>query len=89
MIRIIATFIFIYLIFRIFVGWILPALVRWYVSSYRKRFYRDNPQAKQTSQKKKGNVNISYSENPEGSATDRIGEYVDFEDLKENSKTKN
>ncbi len=88
MIRIIATFILIYLIFRIFVGWILPALVRWYVGSYRKRFYRNNPQARQTSQKKKGGVHIQYTDDPEASATDRIGEYVDFEDLKENDKTK-
>lgn len=88
MIRIIATFVLIYLIFRIFIGWILPLLVKWYVNGYRKRYYRNNPHLKQPKEKKKGDVNISWQDSPSKNETDRIGEYVDFEEVKENDKKK-
>ena len=87
MIKIIATFVFIYLIFRIFVGWVLPALVRWYVNSYRKRFYRENPRAYRAAQRNKADVDISYTHDPGVSQTDRLGEYVDFEDVQDNTKS--
>ncbi len=78
MLRLIALFIIIYLIFRVITTWLFPRLVRWYVGRARKRFYRDNPDAAHAAKKKQD------LERP----SDRIGEYVDFEEIKDDKTEK-
>ena len=68
MLRLIATFILIYLIFRIVTAWVLPMVVRWYVNRYKKKYYDKNQQARR--------------EEPPAK-TDQLGEYVDYEEVKE------
>lgn len=87
MLRIILTFILIYLIFRILTTYVFPWLVRWYLRRFQNRFYRDNPWHQQQQQhKKEGEVNISGA--PPKSKKDQLGEYVDFEEIKEDPKEK-
>lgn len=74
MARIILIFILIYLIFRILTAWIFPRIVRWYVERYKKRFYEQNPAARSAGEKK------------EKPLSDQIGEYVDYEEIKEKDK---
>lgn len=92
MLRIIATFIIIYLVFRLFTTLILPWLVRWYIARFRKKFYEQNPHLRQeqTHQSKgKSKVKISYSQSQQkGKSLDDVGEYVDFEDVKERKQEK-
>lgn len=75
MLRLIATFVLIYLVFRIVTAWIMPMVVRWYVNRYKKKYYRENPQAKK-----------QQTPSPKGqppTRTDQLGEYVDFEEVEE------
>lgn len=85
MLRIIATFIFIYLLFRILTTMIFPAIARWYLKRYKKRFYQNNPWAaraeENNSQKRQTNHQKSPKSKPD---TDQLGEYVDFEEIKDN-----
>lgn len=87
LLKIIATFILIYLIFRIFIAWILPMIARWYINRFKKRFYQQNPQARQARERhRQGEVSITYTQDPGQAATNDLGEYVDFEEIKEKEK---
>ncbi|MFO7997519.1 MAG: hypothetical protein R6U86_00900 [Bacteroidales bacterium] len=68
MLRLIATFILIYLLFRVVTTWLLPMLVRWYINRFKRRYHRENQRPK-----------------PEQAAakTDKLGEYVDYEEIRE------
>lgn len=92
LIRIIATFLLIYLAFRFFTMYIFPLLVRWFINKQKKKFYQQNPHMRppETEEKKKRGVKFS---SPGGSSktqksTDQIGEYVDFEELKDEEQKK-
>jgi hypothetical protein len=76
MLRLIATFVLIYLLFRVLTAWVFPLVVRWWVNRYKKKYYRDNARTARQDQQ------------PE-SKTDRIGEYVDFEEIKHEKDPKN
>ncbi|MBS4013642.1 MAG: DUF4834 domain-containing protein [Bacteroidetes bacterium] len=84
--RILGTFIIIYVFFRIFTGIILPAILNWQLKRYKKKYYSQNPQAKESQRYRKGDVNITMDNGKEKSDSDSIGEYVDFEDIKDNEK---
>ena len=87
LLKIIATFILIYLIFRIFIAWILPMIVRWYLNRFKKRFYQQNPHTRQARERHTpGEVSITYTQEPAQAATNELGEYVDFEEIKEKEK---
>ncbi len=84
MLRIIATFIIIYLVFRVLTTVIFPWIAKWYIRRYQKRFYRNNPQAQQARRKRKNEgVHISRMDDKRKPDTDRIGEYVDYEEIRE------
>jgi hypothetical protein len=74
MLRLIATFVLIYLVFRIVTAWLMPLVVRWYVNRYRKKYHENNPRVRK--------------EDPP-SKTDRLGEYVDYEEVKEDDQKPN
>lgn len=87
LLKIIATFILIYLIFRIFIAWILPMIARWYINRFKKRFYQQNPHTRQARERHtSGEVNITYTQDPGQATTSDLGEYVDFEEIKEKEK---
>ncbi len=87
MLRLIALFIIIYLAFRLITTWLLPRIVTWYIERQKRKFYDTNPHARQASKKKKsGDINITYSDSPKKGDSDKIGEYVDFEEIKDNKK---
>lgn len=82
MLRIIATFIFIYLIFRVFTAYILPLIVKWYLNRAKKKFYRDNPHLAPDDEKKEGEMTISFRKGKSRTDTENLGEYTDFEEIK-------
>ncbi|MFN2395692.1 MAG: hypothetical protein ABR597_08395 [Bacteroidales bacterium] len=88
--RIIATFILIYLIFRLFTYYVLPWILKWYLKRFKKKFYESNPhlrQEEETSGKGKSKVRITYKRSDErNKSLDDVGEYVDFEELDEEKK---
>ncbi len=92
MLRILATFVFIYLIFRLFTTLVLPWLVRWYLARFRRKFYEQNPHLSQDEpapRKGKAGVKISYSQSDKkGHSLEDVGEYVDFEEVKEKKENK-
>jgi hypothetical protein len=89
MIRIILTFILIYLIFRLLTAYVFPWLVRWYLKRFQKRFYRDNPWfAEQQRRKQQREDEVHVSGKPPQSKKADLGEYVDFEEIKEDKKPK-
>lgn len=85
MLRLIATFIIIYLAFRVFTALFFPLIAKWYLNRFKKRFYQQNPGYEERS--RKGKVNIKM---PPGAAkaaqSEHIGEYVDYEEIKEDPK---
>ncbi len=82
MLRIIGTFILIYLIFRILISYIFPKIGQWYLNRYRDKFYRNNPAAaKAKERRKKQGMHIRQEQDKQSADTDKIGEYVDFEEL--------
>lgn len=82
MLEIIGTFILIYLLFRLFAYYILPILLRWFVKRTQKKFYQQyqgfNPEAKSS-----GPSNQNTEKKHSQKKLDDIGEYVDFEEIKE------
>lgn len=85
LLRIVATFILIYLAFRVFTLYILPYLVRWYLGRVKRKFYEQNPHLRPDDEPAQGKgPHVSYKKSSDSSKSlDQIGEYVDFEDLEE------
>lgn len=84
MFRIIGTFILIYLFFRVLTAYVFPWIVKWYLNRAKKRFYEQNPHAAESQhRKKKGDMTITYKDDTTRPDTESLGEYTDFEDIKE------
>lgn len=81
MLEIIATFILIYLFFRMFVYYILPWLLRRWVNRAQKKFYEQNPHLDPQARAEKASQAGTASK--QSHKLDDIGEYVDFEEIKE------
>ncbi len=87
MYKILATFILIYLIFRILTTWVFPGIVKWYLKRYKDRFYRENPHLRPDEhQKQEGDIHIRYKKDHNRPDSGKIGEYVDYEEIKDNNK---
>ncbi len=88
MLRIIATFILIYLIFRVLTAFVFPRIARWYLNRYKKKFYHENPWAAEAEEKrKKENTSHAGKDLHRKPDTDRLGEYVDFEEIKDKNES--
>lgn len=84
MLRLIALFIIIYLIFRILTFYVFPWLVKLYLRRYKKKFYRQNPDFERAEKRrKKQQMDIRYRKDQTSTSTDQLGEYVDFEEIEE------
>ena len=86
MFRLILTFIIIYLIFRLLTGWLFPRIVRWYVEKQKRRFYENNPGADQARGRRPQNVHKRSGTPPGAAPSDKLGEYVDYEEINGNDK---
>ncbi len=82
MLRVIATFILIYLVFRIIITFVVPWIARWYLKRAKKRFYRDNQWAAEAEEKRKAqHKKYKESQKERKLDTDQLGEYVDYEEI--------
>lgn len=91
LIKLIATFVLIYLAFRVFTMYLFPALLRWYLKRFQRKFYEQNPHLRKEKPSGKTRSGVNISEDPQqesGKITNKIGEYVDFEEIKEDKKKK-
>ncbi len=80
MLRVIATFILIYLLFRVLTAYVFPLIARWYINRYQKRFYRQNPWAAKAEEKRRQQEKERQGQNKKPD-TDKLGEYVDYEEI--------
>ncbi len=87
MLRVIVTFILIYLIFRLVITFVVPWVARWYLKRVKKKFYRENPWAAEAEAKRKAQYH-KYQESQKNRKpdTDQLGEYVDYEELDDDDK---
>ncbi len=82
MLRIIATFVLIYLIFRIMISFVFPRIGQWYLNRHRDKFYRNNPGAARAKERReKQGMRINQNGKEKHTDSDKIGEYVDFEEI--------
>lgn len=73
----------IYLVFRVLVRYLLPYLVRRYIEKQKEKFYNSGPFADYNAnrqQSKEGEINI-HKKPQQNQSKEKIGEYVDFEDI--------
>ncbi|MFZ4399980.1 MAG: hypothetical protein ACOYO1_08105 [Bacteroidales bacterium] len=68
--------------FRIFAKYLLPFLLKYYLKRFSQKFYQQN--APMDSNRKVGETNVEFvpEKKTKNKSTDKIGEYVDFEEIK-------
>jgi len=82
--KLLLIIILVYLFFRILVRYILPWMVRRYIKKAREKFYRQNPHFDHHEQKKEGEMTISIKRTKHSKPdTDKIGDYTDYEEIKD------
>ncbi len=94
MLKVLAIFILIYLIVRLFAVVIFPRLVKWYVRRIQRQFYNAqsrNNEHRQSQKQSRGSskVRITYKNGAgkSSAASDKVGEYVDYEEIKKEEDT--
>ena len=70
-----------YLLFRVMVRFLFPILAQWYVKRFQKKFYEQNPHLKDDKKKNANKVRIKRPDSSRRMNTDRMGEYVDYEEV--------
>jgi hypothetical protein len=91
LIKLIVTFILIYLAFRVITMHLVPVLIKWYLKRFQQKFYEQNPHLRREQEvhKKGGRVIIQEeTKKADKSLPDDIGEYIDYEEIKEDKKKK-
>ena len=83
MLEFIAILVLIYIAFRVAVSWLLPFLVKRYLENFQKKFYQNNPGQAGREQKSTGRVSISFNRKKSKTESDKMGEYTDFEEIKD------
>ncbi|MFW5706465.1 MAG: hypothetical protein ACOC12_00970 [Bacteroidota bacterium] len=89
LIKIIAIFVLAYLIFRFVTLYILPWALRWFINKQKEKFYQQNPHFRKDKEPsaKKGDIRFSGKvHGTNGKSSGQIGEYVDYEEIKEDKK---
>mgnify|MGYP001401409114 CR=1 FL=1 len=83
MLRLIIIISVLYLIYRLLARYILPYLAKRYVENTKQRFYREQNARQKRSD---GEINVDYVPPSSGKInSDGVGEYIDFEEEKDNS----
>jgi hypothetical protein len=91
LIKLIITFFLIYLAFRLITMYLLPTLIKWYLKRFQQKFYEQNPHLRREQEvHKKGNTRVIIEEQQKSDKNipDDIGEYIDYEDIKDENKPK-
>lgn len=81
--------ILIYYFFKVLGRWIFPFLVKRWMNRFQRKFFEQNPHINPDFDRgKEGDVNIKYESkgNTTAKSDVEIGDYVDFEEIKENNK---
>lgn len=89
LIKTIGIFVIIYLVFRLFTLHIFPAILRWYLNRVKRRFYKNYQQQRNPKHEEhtRGKTKIRVdTQQKNGQSTDKIGEYVDFEEIKDSGQ---
>ncbi|GEM_PF-810931 len=90
LLRIIAVFILIYLVFRVVTMYIMPWLLKKFIERQRKKYYGQGSTfggSRHGRRQKEGDTRISYKQGKQKSS-DEIGEYVDFKEIKDKNTSK-
>jgi hypothetical protein len=81
--RFIFILIVIYYSFKVVGRWVLPYLIKRYMNRFQKKFFEQNPNLDPNFKtKEEGEVKIKYP-NKTKTESDSIGDYVDYEEVKE------
>ncbi len=80
LLKIILVLILAYYLFKLFLRYVFPFLVKRYVNRAQQQFYKQ--QAGNT-RKKSGEVNIDFTPENSNKKKNDLGEYVDFEEIDE------
>lgn len=77
----------IYLIFRFIGRYVFPFLIKRFVKKAQKNFYSQHQNYNNSQQaQKEGEVNIKYNKQKQSKRDkDKLGDYVDFEEVKEDN----
>ncbi|HLO91919.1 MAG TPA: hypothetical protein VK172_12210 [Lentimicrobium sp.] len=80
-----------YLFFRFFATFIAPRLIRLFIRRVQKKFYEQNPHVPNPDADiKPGKVTIHKTKDSKNNDIPKdLGEYIDFEDVKNNQKPTN
>jgi predicted Holliday junction resolvase-like endonuclease len=91
LLRLFITFVLIYLAFRVITMYLVPMLVRWYIRRFQRKFYEQNPHLRQEKETRHGKTRVIIPDDQQKQdkkPSDDIGEYVDYEEIKEDKKKK-
>ena len=83
MLEFIAILVLIFLGLRIIIPLVLPILVKKYLENFRKKFHQNNPPSAERGSSKGSRVNINSSRKKTKNESDNLGEYTDFEEIKD------
>jgi hypothetical protein len=87
LLRFLAIVIMVYLFFRVLTAFILPWLVKFWLKRFQTRFYDQNPNLRKDQDTKEGEITIKkVAQDETGIIPDDFGDYVDYEDIKEDGK---
>jgi hypothetical protein len=82
-ILIIFWLIVVYYAFKLGIRYLLP----WIVGRYIRRMQRNMHNYNQQHQQGSGDMNVKYTSQEDPKINPEVGEYVDFEEIKDNNKT--
>ncbi|MBN2173365.1 MAG: hypothetical protein JW731_04495 [Bacteroidales bacterium] len=77
LLRTILIIVLVYYLVKLIARYVLPLIVRYFI-----RKAQNDIQAREGKRKKQGEMNIEYSPDKK-QATDKLGEYVDYEEVKD------
>lgn len=75
----------VYLVFRLFALYIAPWLMRLFLKRIQKNFFGQNPQMRDYSNTREGDVTIHRTkDNKDNDIPKDLGDYIDYEEVKNN-----
>ena len=85
MLKFLVFILIIYIIFVVLFRFVIPYLLKRFVNRMQKKIFNqnnDNFQQQQRNTKKKGEISIDFIPPKSNSNTDKVGEYIDYEEIK-------
>ena len=84
--RTIFIILIIYFLFRILSRFVFPWIAAWWLRRFERNFFERNPHLRREEQRKEGEVHIDYMPPGTSKTGDDDGEYIDYQEIKENDK---